>query len=281
MMHRFLSGIARQALWLWIALGVGVVIALVAAAIHGPRWLAYPAGIVFAALLGEIVKIVREYAPTTVRAISGGTPLRAVIESDESYYSDEWSLLLPHEVTDEDHPPPEIDRSDGWRWFAKRGAYDADASHLRLVLENVERELVIVTGIRAHVLRRESVLSGALVTSAPAGEKKITALQLNLDSSNPEAKTLRGHSFFRRRYVSLDHRETHVFRIEAKVRKDAVDWEIEITYIWRGVKRTLRLDNTGEPFRTAPSKMATQRYSWVWWEPIPSLRLESEPLDDE
>jgi hypothetical protein len=275
-MKPLLRRLVRYAHWLWISLGVGVLAALVAGAVYGPRWLAYPAGVVFVALAGDLIRSFRESAPSVVRDMSGSSPLRVVIEPDESYYGDKWSLLLPREVTAEDHPPPDIERSDGWKWFFERGAYDVDASHLRLVLENVEREPVVVTRIRAVVLRRDPSLVGAVVTSPPAGEKKITAIILNLDSATPEAKTREGRLFFHRRYISLDHGETHVVRVEAGVRRDAVEWEVELTYVWRGATRTLRLDNGGKPFRTALERMATQRYFWVWWEPVPSLRLESE-----
>ena len=236
--------------------------------LYAPSWFVFLAGLLLAALFSLLVN---EYVPAVIETVVGDGPIRAVVGADAAFYSDGWSLLLPHKLTEEDHPPSEVTSADVQSWLRDRGAYDADTSHLQLALESRSRDVVLITGICAHIIRREPLLNGALVTSPSAGENVITALVFDLDTRDPQAKTQEGGVYFGDYYISLSHREAHVFRIAAHVERDAVAWEIDVHYTLRGKNRILRLNNDGEPFRTAPSSGAVERYHWSWWDPPPRL----------
>jgi hypothetical protein len=226
-------------------------------------------GVVATAIVGTLMD---EFGPVAVERVAGEAPITALIGADGAAHSDGWKLFMPQGLDPagqprfKQRPTAEEVRS----WFVERGAYDVDTSELRISLLGRSREPVQVRDLRARILSRAEPPAGVLIDYPSAGENRIVAVEIDLDQDAPTAQ-IEGRPYFEGYFLSLAHREVQEMRIAANTRTEAVEWEIELEYTWRGGTSTLRLDNDGEPFRTTPRVSVDKTYHWQWWEEEPSL----------
>jgi hypothetical protein len=238
-------------------------------AVWGPAWL----GVVTALIAGAIIgTLTQEYGPGVAERVAGADPIGIHLGADGAVDNDGWTLYMPRELEPDDHPSfNERPSAEEVRsWFIDRGAYDVHASRLRLSLLGRSREPVQVREVRAAIRARGAGGTGSLIAYPSAGENRIVTVDLDLDQETPRAHW-DGRPYFDNYFLSLAHREAQELRITAHARDSAVEWDLEINYTWRGDPRTVRIDNSGEPFRTIGSPQAQKTYHWQWWEPTPSL----------
>lgn len=238
----------------------------------GPSWLAYVGGFVVAAVVGLLVN---RYAPTLIERVSSEGPLQALIGADGAVHSDGWSLLVPEPVSVDDFPTF-VDRPTAEQVrsaFSEHRPYDLGTSHLRLAVVGQSRDPVIIQGVRARVIARNPVPNGVIVMYPSAGAQEALGMQFDLDREDPQAQTDEG-PYFADYSLVLAEREAQDIRIGARSTNAAVEWNIEISYSWRGESRLLVLDNQGETFRTAPRSATGEWFVWQWWEAQPSFAPE-------
>lgn len=263
-------GRVRLAAAVAVVVGIGIV-----ASLYGPKWLTYIGGLFAAALVSLLVT---QYAPTVVERLSGDGPIQALIGADGAFYSDGWTVAMPHTLAPEERPQFQSRPSaeEVRSWFSQRGAYDGDASFLRLTLVGRSREPILINGMTARILAREPAAAGSIITYPSAGENQVIAVEFDLDREQPQATT-DGEPYFADYSLALADREAQEMRIVARATAAAVQWELEIAYTWRGERHFLRLDNGGEPFRTTPVEDRPDRYVWQWWDESPSLASQEPP----
>jgi hypothetical protein len=205
--------------------------------------------------------------------VSGDPPIRIGVAPDDDHYSDGWSLVMPRELVEGDHPPRKMNSPIAVRdWLVARGAFDGDASYLEINLEGQSESAVTIVGIEAEVTQRDAPLAGASVTSPSAGARDVIAVEFDLDKPRDVAMAEDGSPFFEDQAISLSHGEVEVVKVVAHARRSAVHWQLVVTYFHRGEHKRRILKNGGEPFRTAPTAAAKAHYEWAWYERTPSLK---------
>lgn len=251
-----------------LLLGAAVALAIA----WGPTWLAVVAAVIAGAIVGTLMD---EYGPLAAERVGGADPIGIQLGADGAVHNDGWTLYMPRELAPDDHPSfdqrpsPEEVRT----WFIDRGAYDVDASRLRLSLLGRSREPVQVREVSAAIRARTAAEKGVLITYPSAGENRIVTVDLDLEQEAPRAHW-DGQPYFDSYFLSVAHREAQELRITARAGDSAVEWELEISYTWRGDQRSVRLDNAGQPFRTIGSPQVARTYRWQWWDP--TFRLTRE-----
>ncbi len=269
---------------------IGLVAIGVAAVKYAPGWVAYPAGVILAALAGAISS---ELAPTVVRSFrTSDQPLHASVGADSNILSDGWSMLLPADLPTDGRPPSDSRPMDVRAWVASLGAADSGTTFLKLVLEGRAESTVLLRDVRAEVLMRGEPITETLVMWESAGAANAQVLGLDLDSDHPRALTVLtrhqgidyflwdapfGPPVFGDYHSSLTRGEIQVFNIVARTTRDYCEWRLALDLTIQGEEQSLHLDASGEPFRTSPQAATPARtYSWSWWEP-PQRFVERNP----
>jgi len=255
-----------------VAVGIAVWYALHQFA---PQWAAALFSLVVAAAIGGVAQ---RYAPRIVQAISGDSPLGVIVGDDKGFYSDEWSVALPGDLLYEQYPPDGVDLLEARAQLVQLGAYDIGTSHLRLVLEGRSDRTVTVTGIRAHVLHRETPIAGTRITSPSAGQNQVMPLVFHLDQDDAPAVDTDGTVVFSNFVLTLAEGEVTVYAVSGVAETTACAWELEIDFMIGGTEHTIPVRRAGEPFRTTPKVGSyAKRLHWAWYEYPARLAPEPEP----
>jgi hypothetical protein len=233
-------------------------------------WLGAVVGFV---VLGIASAFIADRAPRLVELTTGADPLRAIVGEDSSVYNEGWSLALQHLHAEADRPKAGTSLLEARRHFIESGAFDVEATSMRLALEGRSADTVTVTGLRAVISEAGPPIAATLVRAQSAGEGKVIRLEINLDESNPVARSSDGEDWFRAGYITLVKGEVQVFQLVARAEAGAYVWELEVLYRVRESEATTRLDNSGVPFRTSGRAGSfLQSYDWAWFEG-PDARL--------
>jgi hypothetical protein len=146
-----------------------------------------------------------------------------------------------------------------------RGGADVGATRLRLTIQGASEKPVAITGIRAIVESRGQPQRGTLASYLSAGAGPIVGLGLNLDESDPIARTISKDYPFPLRSPYFDHKvitlakgETVSLSIWARAETCDCQWRLEMTGIVDGEERTWIIDDHGEPFRTVALDCPTE-----------------------
>lgn len=232
-------------------------------------WLA--AAISFA-LLTTFGALISEKVPTVMERVSGAAPLNVAVGTDVGFYSDGWSVVLPHDLDAPTTPPQGLEHLQARSHIIEAGAFDLRETHLLFTLEGRSVEPVRVSGLRSRITARQAPLSGAVVSSPSAGEQQIVAAHFDLDEDEAPARSDDGHEYFRKYTLTLGRGESFMYRIIARVDRSACEWELVVTYSHRSAEHELVVDHAGEPFRTAArSEHVAGSYQWAWYEQPPRL----------
>jgi hypothetical protein len=153
------------------------------------------------------------------------------------------------------------------QWLAARGAVDMGSTEVRLTVSGNRTERVRIVDITPVSDCSQPPISGALFVSPAAGADAITRLTFDLDDPHPVARKSvsgggahRGEPYFAGRTMSLQQGEQQVFIVTATTQLHLCRFELELSVLDGGTKRTQKVDDHGRPFQvTAP---LTERRQW-------------------
>jgi hypothetical protein len=137
-------------------------------------------------------------------------------------------------------------------------------SQVRLVVTGQHEHPVLVTGLRANVVRRERPLSQTLVYGPPQGAGENIQVGLDLDTRTPSARSFRDGRFLAKPYFAAQHvsvrsGEQVVFLIRAFTSKCYCEWELLVDAAIDGKDQVLRVKDGDRPFRTTAFATAYRR----------------------
>jgi hypothetical protein len=127
-------------------------------------------------------------------------------------------------------------------------------SQVRLVVTGQHERPVLITGLRANVLRRERPLSQTLVYGPPEGAGYNIQVGLDLDSRTPSARSFRDNRFLAEPYFSAHHvsvkpGEQVVFTVRAFTSKCYCEWELLVSAVVDGKDQVFSVKDGDQPFR--------------------------------
>jgi hypothetical protein len=128
-------------------------------------------------------------------------------------------------------------------------------SQIRLVITGQHERPVLVTGLRANVVRRERPLSQTLVYGPPQGAGENIQVGLDLDARTPSGRSFRDGRFldepyFAAHHVSVKPGEQVVFTVRAFTSKCYCEWELLVDSVVDGKDQVLSVKDGDQPFRT-------------------------------
>jgi hypothetical protein len=128
-------------------------------------------------------------------------------------------------------------------------------SQVRLVAMGQHERPVLITGLRANVVRRERPLFQTIVYGPPQGAGENIQVGLDLDSRTPSARSFRDNRFLAEPYfaahnVSLKLGEQAVFMVRAFTSKCYCEWELLVEAIVDGKEQVFTVKDGDQPFRT-------------------------------
>jgi hypothetical protein len=128
-------------------------------------------------------------------------------------------------------------------------------SQVRLVVTGQHERPVLITGLRANVLRRERPLSGTIVYGPPQGAGENIQVGLDLDSRTPSARSFDDKQFlaepyFPAHHVSVKPGEQVVFTVRAFTSKCYCEWELLVNAVVDGKDQVFSVKDGDRPFRT-------------------------------
>jgi hypothetical protein len=208
---------------------------------------------------------------TSVRQPSGQGALRLDAAYNRTPLSIMWALARP--LPPEDEPviqAPNLAGNDPAQGriaalLVKRGGVKIEAdetedfrphSQVRLVVTGQHERPVLITGLRANVLRRERPLSKTIVYGPPQGAGENIQVGLDLDSRTPYArsfdkdKRFLAEAYFAAHHVSVKPGEQVVFIARAFTSKCNCEWELLVTAVVDGKDQVFSVRDGDQPFRT-------------------------------
>jgi hypothetical protein len=128
-------------------------------------------------------------------------------------------------------------------------------SELRLIITGQHSSPVLVTGMRANVIKRERPISETLVFGPPEGAGENIQVGFDLDSLSPIAQRFDKEMFlagpyFATHHVSIKNGEQVVFSIRAFTNKYYCEWEILVEANVDGKRKVFSVRDGSRPFRT-------------------------------
>jgi hypothetical protein len=128
-------------------------------------------------------------------------------------------------------------------------------SQVRLVVTGQHERPVLITGLRANVLRRDRPLSGTIVYGPPQGAGENIQVGLDLDSRTPSARSFDDKQFlaepyFAAHHVSVKPGEQVLFTVRAFTSKCYCEWELLVTAVVDGKDQVFSVKDGDLPFRT-------------------------------
>ena len=128
-------------------------------------------------------------------------------------------------------------------------------SQVRLVVTGQHERPVLITGLRANVLRRDPPLSGTIIYGPPQGAGENIQVGLDLDSRTPSARSFDDKQFlaepyFAAHHVSVKPGEQVLFTVRAFTSKCYCEWELLVTAVVQGKDQVFRVKDGNQPFRT-------------------------------
>ena len=167
-----------------------------------------------------------------------------------------------------------------------------------MVLEGRTHRDVAIVDMRARILKREPLLTGALIGCSTQGEVPAIGVGFDLDETNSPARKVKfrylplGEPYFGTgNIISLKKSELQPFRVVGLTAgKYYLEWEIVVTVVIDEDEQELMINNNGEPFRITGGRpsFATdvkydRYYEWAEWAigPPPSpLKIGDQPYHE-
>jgi hypothetical protein len=163
--------------------------------------------------------------------------------------------------------PPPGPCFDWWKWARSRGGMDARDTEVRVTLTATTDSTVVIDGLRPQVVRREPPPSWPVVLCAAAGGADLTYRGVHVDLDGFATPTTHfvaqdGTTTQRAPVISVHAGEAEMFHITARAEHEHVEWVAELLLIVDGKRKTYRIDDDGQPFRTCGADMR-KWYRWI------------------
>jgi hypothetical protein len=242
------------------------------------------AGFMAGALSGYLTDFAKEALPPGLLLDAASTEvvkMTVLRERDQSIQGEEW-LIEPAAFDSHPEVAENLARTtqerDDWDSFHKlmydAGAFDANHTILKLIVEGRRSSPVLITGMRALVKKRVPP-SPQMIAIGSGGESgaSVGKVGFDLDEPNPVARIVPelptgsvplGPPYFGEFTITLADREQQVFQVIANTAESDVEWTIELSVQVDGVDQRFEVDNNGEPFRTSVRLSEFSRYQRVW-----------------
>ncbi|MFI9234877.1 hypothetical protein [Streptomyces sp. NPDC053079] len=144
-------------------------------------------------------------------------------------------------------------------WLQANDGIDAGVSKIQVLVEGKASGQVQISNLRVIVLGKETPSSGVLVRCPSAGGANLRTIQIDLDRSLPKIQYLdkEGRPFG----FTVEKGEVETFLVTATAEKARYSWRLEMDITVDGERKTVRVQNNGKPFQTAPDPHAG---GWTW-----------------
>ena len=235
----------------------------------------------FIALRSSPPRATTSAATTSTRQPSQGPALRLNATYDRDPVSVMWAVpgtLAPDEepiitapnLVGNDAAQARIDKlllqHNGVKIETDQTGNERPHAKLRVVATGQHDPPVLITGLRAAVLRRQPPLYQTLIYAPPQGEGENIQVGLDLDVRAPTARSFDNLGrlaapYFATHHVLVKAGEQVVFTIRAFTSKCYCEWELLVTAIVDGKEQVFRVRDGDRPFRT--TAFAT-RYDTVY-----------------
>lgn len=186
----------------------------------------------------------------SAQALTG--PLKPVIQSNTSSKALPFSLsaskfqqLQQTQFDDSEYLPGPIDGDSFDLWVYRNGGADAGASRRRIIIQGIDRKVVII-GIRADTLSRGPILNGCLLIPSSGGPDEPIVIKLDLDQKKPASTYFKKHV----KYLGAD--ESVAFDVVAQTTQKTVTWDLVIELVVDGKRRDMRVPSKSGFLRTTP-----------------------------
>ncbi|WP_433340956.1 helix-turn-helix domain-containing protein [Streptomyces sp. CA-253872] len=191
------------------------------------------------------------------KAAPAGTPVTAHVNAHA--WEDPCSpRYLVH--TDHEEMPPPPSESDAPGWARTFGAVPAGKQRIAVTLQGRSSETVVLNAMRVRAVRSGPPLAwdAYIMGVGCGGNVPAEGFTTDLDAPRPALKPLSGQRDFPYKVSASD---PEVFYVTANTSAHDVTWYLEIDWSSGDRHGTLRVDDAGTPFRTAPAK---DRPTWQW-----------------
>lgn len=229
-------------------------------------------------LAGLVVAIAAgAYALLRRRAQSRWRPVRV---TTERVIPESWGMVLASglpadagTLTSNDQAlPPAVNE-----WLRERGGVDYRETTLRVLVEGLSEETVVIRDITAAV-KRSLPIESLLVSSPTAGANSATLLMLELDNDpvrawewqdqgGPRVKV--GTSpYFAAHHVSLAKNEVHEFLVVARTDRYHCAWSLALDLQVGARRKMITIGDNNGPFEVSgdPPTDFSERMHWAWYE---------------
>lgn len=157
--------------------------------------------------------------------------------------------LLPRGVSDS---------QDSYRaWVRQHHAVQAGTTIVNLAIRGGSSDAVVLQDLRVRILDRSEPVRGTVVQAECGGPLQVRHYSVNLDNQNPVLRPGYNPVSDRRLTpaVTFPYRVTHadpeVMRVVAFTDGCDCTWVLELVYVDGQQQRVMRIDDDGQPFRTA------------------------------
>jgi hypothetical protein len=217
--------------------------------------------------------------PTTTTLAPDAAPFTVATQVS---YSDAWSVWLEKPLPDPAlWPKPDAsgDVSDEelHRFADGLGAVD-DGTWLRIVLDGTAGRTSTITGAHAVVLERRNPSPTALFGTIAQGSQQTIGWYFDLDERSSPARELTdvdapnaGPLYFPNRTVTVAPGEAVSVDAFVSTRTCDCSWVLELDVVVDGKPRVVRVDNDGQPFRTAGGGPDVPEYRFVYFADPPDI----------
>jgi hypothetical protein len=191
-----------------------------------------------------------------------GSPVEVAVVSDPTQVSAFGSEIRAVAVPTAGltAPDPGAGCRELYRWARGRSGLDAGRSLLHVVVRGESDAEVVIEQIRAVIDRRQPSTDTTELACLPEGELEQRRLSIDLDAAHPVAQYTSGDG--RPFGFTVRRGDVEAFLITAPVAGSSVWWHLEIDVIDGDRRSTVRVDDNGRPFATAPSA-AGRRWQWA------------------
>jgi hypothetical protein len=162
--------------------------------------------------------------------------------------------------------PPSGPCVEWWKWARSYGGVDVRDTEVRVTLIAATDRTVVINGLRPQIVKREPPPPWPVVLCAAAGGAELTyrGMHVDLDGfGTPTAHFVAqdGTQAQRPPVISVRAGEAEMFHITGHAEYEYIEWVAEVLLIVDGQRKTVTIDDDGEPFRTC-GKDLRQWYRW-------------------
>ncbi|MGP2436603.1 helix-turn-helix domain-containing protein [Streptomyces sp. JW3] len=195
-------------------------------------------------------------AATSAPAADGAVPL---VVQTTPYHWDvpcEQNFLIDRSPGNVNEPPPQQDVAG---WVKTLGGVAADRQRVAFSVQGTGAETVVLKALHVRVVSSAAPLTWNEYTMGVGcgGGVGTKSFDVSLDLGNPLATAVNGQRDFP---YKVSESDPEVFYVVAHTNGHDVRWQLELDWSSGSRHGTVKIDNSGTPFRTSAS--GTDYYGW-------------------